>query len=189
MAKKPREPRIDAKLKRAHPDLQRELWELRNPPDPEQKPLSFDALQAEVPRIFGFTASAGALSEWLAWYGLKLRMELAEQRKLQAMQALAESGELSPEAIARAGNAVFMTEALVEKNLKGFAIAKALHQEDKKLEQKDRSLKQKDRALEHDARRIAILEAKAAQADAAKDILGSNLSVEEQNKRIREILK
>jgi hypothetical protein len=164
MAKQPREPRIDAKLKRAHPDLQRELWELRNPPDPEQKPLSFDALHAEVPRIFGFTVAAGSLSEWLAWYGLKLRMELAEARKLQAMQALAESGELSPEAIARAGNAVFMTEALVEKNLKGFAIAKALHQEDKKLEQKDRSLKQKDRALEHDERRIAILEAAAAEA-------------------------
>ena len=45
------------------------------------------------------------------------------------------------------------------------------------------------RALDLDTRRLAILEAKAAQADAAKDVLGTSLSPEEQNRRLREILK
>lgn len=188
MAKKPREPRIDAKLKRAHPDLQRELWELRNPPDPEQKPLSFAALHAEVPRIFGFTVGSGALSEWLAWYGLNLRMERAAQQKQQALLALAKDANLSPEAMARVGNVVFMAEAMEKKDLKGFYLTKSLHQQDKKLEQKDRSLKQKDTALEHEARRIAVLEAKAAQADAAKAVTGdAKLSAEEKAARMKEI--
>lgn len=160
-----REPRIDAKLKRAPKDLQRELWELRNPPDPEQKPLSFDELQVEVPRIFGFTASAGALSDWLRWYGLNLRLAHAEEQKQQALLALAKDAKLSPEALARVGNLVFMAEAMEKKDLKGFFLTSTLLQGEKKIEQKDRGLKQKDKALDHDARRIELLEKKAARFD------------------------
>lgn len=174
MGKQPREPRIDAKLKRAAKDLQRELWELRNPPDPEQKALSFDELQVEVPRIFGFTASAGALSDWLAWYGLNLRMERAEQAKQQALLALAKDANLSPEAMARVGNVIFMAEAVEKKDLKGFFLTSTLLQGDKKIEQKDRGLKQKDKALEHDARRLSLLEAAAAEAKAKLLALTTN---------------
>lgn len=167
-----REPRVDAKLKRAHKDLQRELWELRNPPDPDQKPLSFDALQVEVPRIFGFTASAGALSDWLAWYGLNERMELAEARMLQAKIQLAKDPSLSPKALSEAGRVIFMAEALANKDRKGFASVETLEQGREKLKQGQQKLKQNekrlsqtDRSLEHDARRIVILERKAARFD------------------------
>lgn len=40
-----------------------------------------------------------------------------------------------------------------------------------------------------DERKVAMLEAKAKQADAAGDVLKSNLSPEEQTRRLREILK
>ncbi|MEI6655826.1 MAG: hypothetical protein WCP45_13765 [Verrucomicrobiota bacterium] len=40
-----------------------------------------------------------------------------------------------------------------------------------------------------DDRKLKLLEQKAAQADAAKDVLGTSLSPEEQNRRLREILK
>ncbi len=188
MAKQPREPRIDAKLKRAPKELQRELWELRNPPDPEQKPLSFDELQVEVPRIFGFTASAGALSDWLAWYGLQLRMEHAEERKQQALLALAKDANLSPEALAKVGNVIFMAEAMEKKDLKGFFLTSTLLQGEKKIAQKDRGLKQKDTALEHEARRIAVLEKKAAQADQAQGVMGDGaLSPDEKQARLKQI--
>lgn len=47
----------------------------------------------------------------------------------------------------------------------------------------------KAQAGSRDDRKLAILEAKAAQADAAKDVLGTSLTPEEQNRRLREILK
>jgi hypothetical protein len=160
-----REPRIDAKLKRAPKDLQRELWELRNPPDPEQKPLSFDELQVEVPRIFGFTASAGALSDWLAWYGLNLRMEEAEQRSLQAKLQLAKDPKLSPETLAKVAQFIFTAEAMERKDTKAFVALEMTRQQETKLKQNERKLAQADKALDHDARRIAILEKKAARFD------------------------
>jgi hypothetical protein len=46
-----------------------------------------------------------------------------------------------------------------------------------------------ERSLELNERKIAILEQKAAQADAAKDVLGQQISAEEQTRRLREILK
>lgn len=175
MARGPREPRVDAKLKRAPKELQRQLWELRNPPDPEQKPLSFDALHAEVEPIFGFTVSAGSLSDWLAWYGVNDRLEKAAERKLQAQIALAKDPNLSPHAIAQASQVIFMAEALVDKDLKGYAILESLEQGKEKLkqgreklDQGREKLKQQDRSLELEAQRIALLERKAAAADAAK---------------------
>ena len=47
----------------------------------------------------------------------------------------------------------------------------------------------KAQAGQRDARKLAVLEAKAAQADQAKDVLGTQLTPEEQNRRLREILK
>ena len=47
----------------------------------------------------------------------------------------------------------------------------------------------KSRDQEVDRRKLALLETKARQADAAKDILTTKLSAEEQTRRLREILK
>ena len=47
----------------------------------------------------------------------------------------------------------------------------------------------KAQAQQTDTRKLMLLEAKAAQADAAKDVLETKLTPEEQNRRLREILK
>lgn len=47
----------------------------------------------------------------------------------------------------------------------------------------------KAQAGARDSRKLAILEAKAAQADSAKDVLAQKLTPEEQTRRLREILK
>lgn len=52
-----------------------------------------------------------------------------------------------------------------------------------------RTLMEKARQTDMDARKLAMLEAKAAQAEAAQGILKEQLSPEEQNRRLREILK
>lgn len=48
-------------------------------------------------------------------------------------------------------------------------------------------LKRKDQELVE--RRVELLEVRAKQAEEARGVLGSELSVEEQNRRLREILK
>jgi hypothetical protein len=45
------------------------------------------------------------------------------------------------------------------------------------------------RKADQDERKIALLEEKAAQLDKAKDVMGSQLPMEEQNRRLKEILK
>ncbi len=47
----------------------------------------------------------------------------------------------------------------------------------------------KAQAGRRDSRKLALLETKAALADQAKAVIGSTLSAEEQNRRLREILK
>jgi hypothetical protein len=117
---KDKEPRIDAKLKRAPAEQQEELWELRNPSDEDAKPLSFVELQLEVPRVCGFTVSSGALSEWLAWYRLQRRMKAAAERADQTRLELLKDASLKPEDIERVAQAVFTAETFETGDVKAY---------------------------------------------------------------------
>lgn len=170
-----RAPRSDSKLKTLPEAAQEEIWGWFQR-DGEREPMRMEDAQAEVALRHGFTVSLGSLSEWRAWYGLRRRMDAARSRAEQArVEWMLENPDASPEALEKVAQSVFTAEALEAGDIKSFV---ALAQ-----------LRIRARALDLDAEKLAILKRKADAADAAKDVLGSGMSVEEQNQRLREILK
>lgn len=102
-------------------------------------------------------------------------MSAAAERAAQVRLELAKDSSITPDDLERIAQTVFTAETLEGGDIKSYvALAK---------------LNLQRRSLELDTRKLAILEAKAAQADQAKDILTQKLSPEEQNRRLREILK
>lgn len=173
--KEPKKPRADSKLKNLPELIQEGFWVLLHPSDPETKAYTLEDLGGEIFDKHGISVGLATLSEWRSWYSLKRRMENAAQRADQARLELAKSGEYSPEDIERVAQTVFTAETLSAGDVEGYVrLAK---------------LGLARRALDQDERKLKILEAKAAQADAAKEVLGGKLSAEEQNRRLREILK
>ncbi|GAA5482065.1 hypothetical protein [Haloferula sargassicola] len=104
--------RIDAKLKRAPRDQQLELWRLRNPLDPETKPLSLEELQLEVPRICGFTASVNTLWRWEQWFALELEWEEAIEEADQLVERLIKDPAVDPAKAKRAAQLLFTHRAM-----------------------------------------------------------------------------
>jgi hypothetical protein len=146
-----KEIRADAKLKNLPAEALEELWLMRNPGEDGEK-LTLEAIAVEVPLRFGFTCSVSSLSEFYKWLRLKKRMEGAQARAIQARLELARDPSMTPEDLDRAAQTIFTAETLEEGNVKGYvALAK---------------LGLQRRALDHDARKLALLEEKAAEAKA-----------------------
>ena len=186
-----KEIRSDAKLKNLaekDPQFAAEMWRFRHPEDDGQK-LTLEAICAALPGLCGLSCSISTLSEFYAWLRVKRRLDarasLADQLKLE----LAKDPDLTEDQIRRAGQRLFMAEGIIEKDARVFADMVKIGQNETKLAQNEAKLKISKQALSHDARRLALLEAKAAKADQAKEVLATKLSPEEQNRRLREILK
>ena len=143
-------PRADAKLKNLPDEAQEALWEYLHPADPEERRRTLAEAQSEVPLRHGFTVSLGSLSEWRSWYALRRRMNAARERADQTRIELLKDASLRPDEIEKVAQAVFTAETLEAGNVKGYV---ALAQ-----------LRLKARQLDHDARKLALLEAAAAQA-------------------------
>lgn len=162
-----KEIRADAKLKNLPEEELQEMWRFRNPEEGGEK-LTLEAICVEVPLRYGFTVSLSTLSEFYAWLRVRRRLQarasLADQLKLE----LAKNPEVSEEQIKIAGQRLFMAEGIIEKDAKVFADMVKIGQADKKLSQNEQRLKQTDKSLEHDARKLAMLEKKAAFYDAVK---------------------
>ena len=170
-----KKPRADSKLKNLPEADQEALWLLMHPADAETKAWTLDAVAVHVQDTHRISVALSTLSEWHAWYALKRRMEMAAQRANQTSIELAKNSDLTPEDIERVAQTVFTAEALQHQDVGAYVqLAK---------------LRLASRSLDHDARRLAVLEAKAAQVDQAKDVLQTKLSPEEQTRRLREILK
>lgn len=168
-----KEVRSDAKLKNLPPEVRETLWRYRYPEEDGEK-LPMVAILAALQREHGITSSLASLSEFYSWQRLQKRMETARARAEQAKLELMRTSDLSPEDIERVGQCVFTSETVEAGNVKAFVqLAK---------------LRLASRSLELDARRLAILEAKAAQADKATEVLSQKISPEEQIKRLRAIL-
>jgi len=170
-----RQPRADAKLKNLPDEAQEALWEYLHPSDPDERRRTLLEAQSEVPLRHGFTVSLGSLSEWRSWWAMRRRINAARERADQTRLELLKDATLRPEEIEQIAQTIFTAETLEAGNVKAFV---ALAQ-----------LRLKGQQLELDRAKLALLEKKAAQADQAKEVLGSGLSMDEQNKRIREILK
>lgn len=169
-----KEIRADAKLKNLPPQALEDLWLMRNPGEDGEK-LTLEAVAVAVPGLYGFSCSVSSLSEFYKWLRLKKRMESAAERSSQARLALASDPGMTPELLARVGQMVFTAETIEDGNVKAYVELVKLQLQAGKQEMELRKLK--------------ILEDKAALADAAKEVLTTKLSPEEQNRRLREILK
>ena len=169
-----KEIRADAKLKNLHPEALEDLWLMRNPGEDGEK-LTLEAIAAAMPALYGFSCSVSSLSEFYKWLRLKKRMESAAERSSQARLALANDPAMTPDMLARVGQMVFTAETIEDGNVKAYVELVKLQLQAAKQEMELRKLK--------------IMEEKAALADAAKEVLTTKLSPEEQNRRLREILK
>jgi hypothetical protein len=103
-------------------------------------------------------------------------MERAGERADQARMELAKDKSITPEDLERVAQAIFTAETLEAGNAKAYVqIAK---------------LGLMRRSLDLDARRVAILEAKAKQADAASELVNNEaLSEEEKALRLKQLFR
>lgn len=170
-----KKPRADSKLKNLPEEAQEALWSLMHPTDRSKPAATLEGAAVFCEMEFGFAPALSSLSEWHSWFSLARRMSAAAERAAQVRLELAKDSSITPDDLERIAQTVFTAETLEGGDIKSYvALAK---------------LNLQRRSLELDTRKLAILEAKAAQADQAKDILTQKLSPEEQNRRLREILK
>ncbi|MEO5713000.1 MAG: hypothetical protein ABIT37_05890 [Luteolibacter sp.] len=171
-------PRDDAKLKkRAYEDraFADEMWRFQHPEDGGSK-VTYEAILVHLRHNYQIESSVGALSDFYPW--------LDSMRRFQAAASAADAAkrrrlELEPDIalteLEEFGQFVFTNETIQNRDTLNFVRLKKLRAVEAKLSQ--------------DERKLVMLEAKAKQLDAAKEVMGSTLSTEEQNKRIRAILK
>lgn len=159
-------PKSNAKLKTLPEEQQAEIYALFTATE-DRPAKSLD----EVAAMLG--VSRDTVWRWQQWYALRSRMEAAKATAEQVrMEFLKDNPDADPADAERAAQFAFTAETLHNGNVKAFvALAKL------RLEQ---------RKVAVDERKLALLEAKE---EKAKEVLGSDLSVEEQNRILREILK
>lgn len=186
---KPKKPRADSKLKNLPAEDQEAIWTLMHPTDKDTPAMTLEAVAAAVMDSYRISVGLSTLSEWHSWFALERRMLNARNRANQTAVELARNSDMSPADIERVAQTVFTAETLEAGNVKAYVALATLNLERAKLAQADAKIDLSRKALAHDARRLELLEAKAKQADQAKDVLATKLSPEEQNRRLREILK
>jgi F0F1-type ATP synthase delta subunit len=151
----PRKPRSDAKLKNLPEADQETLWLLLHPTDETTPPYSLEALAVHISEEHRFEPALSSISEWRSWYSQQRRTANAMARAEQAkIEWLKENPAATPEDLERLGQMVFTSESIESGNVKAFV---ALMRESSRR-----------KALELDQRKLALLERKAAAADAAK---------------------
>lgn len=169
------ESRADAKLKGLPRSVRDVLWLMRNPMDEGDKKFSYAEILVWLQSEHGVGSSMGALSPYFAWERMIRDMEAARADARQAEEEMAKDPHATPEAIANVGQMVFTSRVTRENNIKAFVALEKL-----RLQQI---------ALGMDARKLVILETKAAKLDQAAAVMEQKISPEEQARRIREILK
>lgn len=148
----------NSKLKNlAHEDLET-MWRFRYPEDGGTK-LSYEAILVEIPKLFGFSSSLGALSEFYRWLKLRRRMEAAKERADQVKLELAKNGELDADELERVAQTVFTSEAMEGGDAKTY-VALA-------------TLRLNKRRTELEERRIKLLEERAAEAKAKLEAIAN----------------
>lgn len=165
-----RKHRADSNLKTLPEEQQSEIITRLN-----AKGGSYKAVCEWLRAEWDVATSIGALSEFYSWHQLRTQVKEAESdtQTLQELLSASEFG-LSAQQVQEAGNLMFVMRATKQQDAKSYvAMAKLLLQKQK---------------LDVEARKVALLEAKAAKADAADGIAkDGTLSKEDKQKRIFEI--
>ncbi len=177
-----RKPLPSAVLKNAAPDIQEALFDL----------LSKGATLADgvawLKTAHKIKTSDSSLSDWRGWYELKRDVRSWNAEAGEIMDELRARGDLPEDLIERAGETVFLSRAMREKNAKAFVAVASVIQRDResRFEQwkgreevaiKKQSRKQDAQKIALQERRIEALERKAAALELAtaraKDALSS----------------
>ena len=164
-----RKPRPDAKLKTLPDAVQAELFA-------RYQKQGGPAVLAWLKETHKVKSSAGALSNFSAWYPFSRPLEMSAKFADQFRAALVENPNLKIDAeqVSLAAQIAFEAKALELQDLDGFVALR-----------KSR-LKEMDQALT--ARRIKLLEKKAEQADAAEGVTrDETLTPEQRAQKLREI--
>lgn len=161
--------RADAKLQNLPKEALDELWRYRHPEE-GGVPMTLEAICVEVPERFGVSISISSLSVFYRWLELRRRLEQRESVAEQLKAEMALNPDNSEEAIRKAGQRLFMTEGILEKDFKKFTGAAKMTTEAIKLQQAEKKITLLKKAGARDERKLAILEAKAAQADKASAV-------------------
>lgn len=166
----------NAKLKGLPRSVRDTIWRMRNPEEDGEKKYTYVEILAWLLSEHGVESSLAAMTPYLAWEKFNRDMEAgfaaAEAAK---MEYLDKHPEATPEKLQEVGQYCFTARSMAGDNLDGFV--------------KLGLLWEKKQARLFDEKKYADAAAKAAQADAAKEVLTQKITTEEQNRRIREILK
>ena len=115
----------------------------------------------------GLTTSTAALSQFLAWYSLRQQLSRNETVVETLLAELKQSNPaIAPESIEAAGQSFFTALALQQQDPKAWALAQGI------------AIRKKQMHL--DERKLALLEKKAAQADAARKVTENGALTPEQ---------
>ncbi len=167
-------PRSDAKLKNLARVDQDTLWVLMHPTDSTVPAYSLEDARVYMLEAHGLSVVASSLSQWQSWYALNLRMEAREDAAEQLKAEMARNPHNSEEAIRQAGQRLFMTEGIIERNFRQFSGAAKMTDEITKLQQAEKKISLLKKAGDRDERKLRLLEDKAAEAKAVLLTLTSN---------------
>lgn len=165
------------------------MWRYRHPEEGGEK-MTLEAIMVECPLRHGIVVgSLNTMSRFYKWLGLRRRFQ-ARNAAIRAIQEeMRNDPAVTEEQIKAVGRRLFLTESVVDKDGKLFADMVKIGQNEVKLRQNDDKIAINKEVVELDKRRLVMLERKAALLDQAKGVLEQSISKEEQNQRIREILK
>lgn len=172
-----RKARPDAVLKTLPDPVQDQLFEICRSPATEDSPGGYAAARQWLRDKHGIDVRSDAtFSKFYAWYPFSRPLEMAARFAKQAEDAAKAHPNLEQdsERTAALGQVAFEQMAIQMRDLKGFVSLQKVR------------LKKGDQTLS--ARRVALLEKKAAQADAAEGIVKDGKLTEEQRAaRLREV--
>jgi hypothetical protein len=183
-------PRSDSRLKNLPADTLDELWDLKYPADREQKALSLAEVRGVLRDQYKIEISMAPLCEFYQWLEIKRRMDARERLADQLKLAMAADKSISDDQIKRAGQRLFMSDGILEKDAKVFLAAVASTQDDAKLRHTEAKIGLAKEKVNIDKRKLAMLEAKAAKADQAGAITNDGaLTEEEKAARIKQLFR
>lgn len=163
-----RKPRGDAKLKTLPEELQAEIHARLGKG-------THAAVRKWLEAEMSISTSLGALSDFYSWYSLRRDLQDADQ-EVQSLLQLISEGEynLDTRQLESLGNTLFLLRARASGDWKQHKAAV--------------ELLLKSRKVSVEERKVTLLEAKAAQADQAKELLGdADLTPEERDRRMKAV--
>jgi hypothetical protein len=145
------------------------MWRLRHPEKDGQK-LKLVEVMVYLQDEHGISIKwPSTVSDFYKWLAVRRDFQNSRNVVYQIKEEMRKDASMTPEAIERAGVVMMATRGIQMKDAKLFSAMMKIGQGRTKLDQNDKRLKQTDKSLEHDARKIAMLEKKAAFYDAVKE--------------------